>query len=114
MKKLLHKDNFYPKAHFHENGVFSRNYFNTLTIELARRCYFINPEKCTSHGCRKEGASAMSNHHESLDPKLIMGATHHKTMTAHQKYLRPNEDSVAKKYRALAHNMEVSNATFLF
>ena len=81
--------------------VVGKHSFSKYTKAMAKRCGFINPERNTAHGKRKEGISAMSNAEDAVDGKLIMASARHKSEKLSFKYRQPNETAREKKMVAL-------------
>ena len=86
---------------FENNYVIGKQSFSKYTKAMAERCGFVNPERHTAHGKRKEGISAMSNAVDTLDGKMIMTSARHKSEKLSFKYRKPNDVSREKKYKAI-------------
>ena len=70
--------------------------------ELAERCGFTNPTRCTGQGKRSEGVSRMVNSKEGIPLVESMRASRHDDVSAHLGYVEPDEEAHSKRYRALA------------
>ena len=86
----------------HPNDVWSGSYFTVKMKELAVRCGFNNPLRCTGQGKRAEGISKLVNSKEKIPIKESMAASRHDSVTAHLGYVIPDEEAHSKRYRALA------------
>ena len=72
-----------------------------MSIKLAHRCKFTNPDRCTSSSGRHQSISKMANAVEVIGDKLVRGSSRHLS-DAHLSYVKPNQEECARKYRALA------------
>ena len=97
----------------HRNDVRSVNYFNKKMKELAVRCNFDNPLRCTGQGNRQNGISRMVNSSECIPIKESMMASRHKSIESHMIYERPDEEAHAKRYRALMAVTDVDKENIL-
>ena len=70
--------------------------------ELAERCGFTNPTRCTGQGKRSEGISRMVNSKEGIPLVETMRASRHDDVSAHLGYAEPDEEAYSKRYWALA------------
>ena len=97
----------------HRNDVWSVNYFTKKMKELAVRCNFDNPLRCTGQGNRQNGISRMVNSSECIPIKESMMASRHKSIESHMIYERPDEEAHAKHYRALMAVTDVDKENIL-
>lgn len=86
----------------HPNDVWSGSYFTKMMKELAVRCGFDNPTRCTGQGKRSEGISRMVNSKEDIPLCESMRAARHAAVEAHLGYAEPDEAAHSKRYRAMA------------
>ena len=70
--------------------------------EMAHRCGFTNPTRCTGQGKRSEGISRMVNSKEAIPIAESMRASRHDSVSAHLGYVEPDEEAHSKRYRAMA------------
>ena len=70
--------------------------------ELAERCSFVNPTRCTGQGKRAEGCSRLVNSKECIPMAETMRAARHSSAEQHLSYVEPDEEAHAKRYRAMA------------
>ena len=97
----------------HRNDVWSVNYFTKKMKELAVRCNFDNPLRCTGQGNRHNGISRMVNSSDSIPIRESMMASRHKSIESHMIYERPDEEAHAKRYRALMAVTDVDKENIL-
>ena len=81
--------------------------------EIAVRCNFDNPLRCTGQGNRQNGISRMVNSSECIPIKESMMASRHKSIESHMIYERPDEEAHAKRYRALMAVTDVDKENIL-
>ena len=74
---------------------------------MAVRCRFENPERCTAHGKRKEGVSAMVNAKESVDDEVHRKSSWHKSISSNLRYRVANDAAMDKKFDALLDKGEI-------
>ena len=83
------------------NGHLGANQFTKYTRRMALRCKFENPERCTAHGKRKEGVSAMVNAKESVDDEVHRKLSRLKSISSNLRYRVANDTAMDKKFDAL-------------
>ena len=89
------------------NGHLGANQFTKYTRRMAIRCRFENPERCTAHGKRKEGVSAMVNAKESVDDEVHRKSSRHKSIASNLRYRVANDTAMDKKFDALLDKGEI-------
>ena len=89
------------------NGHLGANQFTTYTKRMAVRCNFENPDRCTAHGKRKEGVSAMVNAKEAVDDEVHRKSSRHKSISSNLRYRVANDTAMDKKFDALLDKGEV-------
>ena len=89
------------------NGHLGANQFTKYTRRMAVRCRFENPERCTAHGKRKEGVSAMVNAKEVMDDEVHRKSSRHKSISSNLRYRVANDAAMDKKFDALLDKGEI-------
>ena len=89
-------------AGLHANDVWGGSYFTSKMKELAVRCGFSNPTRCTGQGKRAEGISRMVNSKEFIPLCESMRVARHDSVDAHLGYAEPDDEAHDKRYRAMA------------
>ena len=84
-----------------KNEVFGRNYFNKVLKDLAVACGYDNPMRCTAHGKRRGGNSAIVNSKEEICEKLRLKVCRHKSGKTNAQYTEFDADQRDKAIRAL-------------
>ena len=69
--------------------------------ELAIRCGFTNPTRCTGQDKRAESISRMINSKEDIPLCESMRAARYDSVDAHSGYAEPDDEIHDKKYRAM-------------
>ena len=89
-------------AGLHANDVWGGSYFTSKIKELAVRCGFTNPTRCTGQGKRAEGISRMVNSKEGIPLCEFMRAARNDSVDAHLGYAEPDDETHDKRYCAMA------------
>ena len=89
------------------NGHLEANQFTKYTRHMVVRCRFKNPERCTAHGKRKEGFSAMVNTKELVNDEVHRKSSRHKSISSNLRYRVANNTAVDKKIDALLDKGEI-------
>ena len=88
-------------AGFYQNNVWVGSYFTSKMRELARRCRFSNPTRCTDQDKRAEGISRMVNSKEIIPLFEFMRVSRHDSVDAHLDYAESDGKAHDKRYRAM-------------
>lgn len=83
------------------NGHLGANQFNKYIKRMAIRCHFSKPDRCTAHGKRKEGVSAMVNAKDAVDDEVHRRSSRHKSISSNLRYRIANDTAMDKKFDAL-------------
>ena len=74
-----------------------KNAFSTFMNEIAHECKLTNPERQTAASLRSEHICTLVNAKDTIDPKVIMESTRHKSIDAHNCYKRKSKNQLDKK-----------------
>jgi hypothetical protein len=83
-----------------ENGVFGKNYCNTLLKRYGKMLGLADPETCTAHGYRKMGTSRIVNT-DGIGPKLAKQLTRQKNYDVLACYEKPDTKAMDRATEAL-------------
>jgi hypothetical protein len=85
-RKQIEKGTFLPCADLTDHGKFGANYISSTVIkEIAHRCGFVNPDKCTAHGRRAAGITNLVSS-GTVSTAQIQTSARHKSATTNVKY----------------------------
>ena len=118
LRKLRKKANgsFLQCADLADNGAFGTNYANSVIKDIAFRCGFDNPERCTAAGRRRAGITKLVS--SGIVPvSQVQTSARHKSATTNAGYHCKNHKAQALRHRAQQYNpteygdeeMEVEN-----
>ena len=85
------------RAGLHQNQLVGKNAFSSFMNEIARECNFINPDRQTAASLRSEHICTLVNAKDTIDSKVLMASTRHKSLDAHNVYKRKSKEQLDKK-----------------
>ena len=89
------------------NGHLGANQFTKYTRRMAVRCRFEKADRCTAHGKRKEGVSAMVNAKDAVDDEVHRKSSRHKSISSNLRYRIANDTAMDKTFDALLDKGEI-------
>ena len=89
-------------AGLHPNDVWGGFYITSKMKELAVRCEFTNPTRCTDQSKRAEGISRMVSSKKSIPLCESMRVAKHDSVDAHHCYAEPDDEENDKRYHEIA------------
>ncbi len=88
---------FIPCANLADNGAFGTNYANSVIKEIAHRCNFDNPNRCTKAGRRHAGITTLVS--SGIVPaSQVQTSARHKSATTNAGYHCKNHKAQALHY----------------
>jgi hypothetical protein len=108
-RKELGDGAFIPCADLTDWGKFGANYISTTVIkEIAHRCGFNNPDKCTAHGRRAAGITNLVSS-GTVSTAQIQTSARHKSATTNVKYQEWDHKAQAQRHKAQQYNPKEFN-----